>query len=113
MNSPSSLPDIKNDKENIQPEKEINKTEEDSLCPVICGLLQQPYLVEHHGNHLTQEVITRIVNEIAACPLCNHSTWRAIADVFRAPEVKCPDVAENIEKIFCLHATVQAVDSEG
>ena len=58
----------------------VNKVERDFFCPVLYGLLLQPYLTECCGKHLSQEAANRIIEQGAICPLCKSSKLNGILD---------------------------------
>ena len=65
------------------------------FCPVTMGLLLQPHLTSCCGNHISQEVVTRI-HEGEPCPLCKKQSWNTILDKHLQRQVKSL-------RMFCRH----------
>ena len=67
------------------PEREfdfVKQPSQDFFCPVSLELLLEPQLTSCCGNHLSQEVVTRLRREGKNCPVCNGEQWSAVLDKY-------------------------------
>ena len=65
----------------------VERPSPDFFCPVSFELLLEPQLTSCCGNHLSQEVVTRLQREGKSCPVCNGEQWSAVLDKYHRRKV--------------------------
>ena len=58
----------------------VEKPSEDFYCPVTFDLLREPFLAVCCGNHLSQEVVTRLQGQ--PCPMCKERNLNTVPDKY-------------------------------
>ena len=65
----------------------VDRPSQDFFCPVSLELLLEPQLTSCCGHHLSIEVVTRLLREGKACPMCNGEQWSAVLDKYHRRKV--------------------------
>ena len=65
----------------------VERPSHDFFCPVSLQIMLEPQQTSCCGNHLSQEVATRLQREGKPCPMCNSEKWSSILDKYHRRKV--------------------------